>query len=692
MAGVARVAFVLALVPASFASGWQLHSLPFDASSVTSRNAQLPRRQAWGLTQPGTTGVAAMQLTVVSPTQILIVDKVERNPLLVNGHSAWSALYNTDTNTVRPVDVVTNSFCAGGAWLSNGTLLNVGGNAVLDGDLGDKNGAQGLRMFTPSHRSGENRYLQKCVFFESPNRIRLGVARWYPTVVRLDDGSVFIIGGSLTGVFENSAAANVPSIEFWPPKNVNGHNGTPVPSQFLQDTLNANLFPIAILLPAGRIFVAANQKAMIYDWRLDLEIRLPDLPNGVRISYPMAGTGVLLPLSPDNGYTPTVLICGGSAHSDSPTVVLSSQDTASAQCARMELSVPGIRAGWLVETMPEPRIMPDVVQLPDGRLLIVNGGRTGYSGTCLPLSPYLLTWYGNVLHQVGASNADNPVLRPVIYDPAAAEGSRFSTAGLPTSTIPRLYHSVASLLPSGAIVIAGSNPNEDVSTVKYATEYRLEILSPPWMTAARPTFTGLPPNANFGTNVTLTIAVPASLMAGSSVALMDLGYSTHALHMNMRHVWLNSARRSNTTLVVTIPPNPTIYPPGPGWLYVVANGTPSKGQQLLVGTGGGPRVDTAAWAKYAPFFPSILVLNLLEACSQLRATRVEAPGRYARCQLGFISQTLRGPLILFRCCEVRTSYSIIRTCSTSFFFLRRHHPSKSSGKEDASTELPWAKE
>lgn len=84
-------------------------------------------------------------------------------------------------------------------------------------------------------------------------------SRWYPTVVHLDDGSLFIIGGSITGVFQNNAALNVPTFEFWPPKNVNGHNGTPIPSRFLNDTLSANLFPIAILLPAGRIFIAANR-------------------------------------------------------------------------------------------------------------------------------------------------------------------------------------------------------------------------------------------------------------------------------------------------------------------------------------------------------------------------------------------------------------------------------------------------
>ena len=52
--------------------------------------------------------------------------------------------------------------------------------------------------------------------------------------------------------------------------------------------------------------------------------------------------------------------------------------------------------------------------------------------------------------------ADTPVFTPIIYNPAAAAGSRFTTQ--PASSIPRLYHSVATLLPSGEVLVSGSNP------------------------------------------------------------------------------------------------------------------------------------------------------------------------------------------------------------------------------------------
>ena len=51
--------------------------------------------------------------------------------------------------------------------------------------------------------------------------------------------------------------------------------------------------------------------------------------------------------------------------------------------------------------------------------------------------------YGNVQGQVGKSNADRPAFRPVIYDYSAPKGSRFSTQGMPKSSIARMYHRYA---------------------------------------------------------------------------------------------------------------------------------------------------------------------------------------------------------------------------------------------------------
>jgi hypothetical protein len=99
-------------------------------------------------------------------------------------------------------------------------------------------------------------------------------------------------------------------------------------------------------------------------------------------SSPFSAGAVLLPLTPENNYTPEVMICGGSTVSDTtnPGSEISSQTPASAQCIRMVLNTAGIAAGWKVESMPQARVMPELIQLPDMSIVIVNGAQTGVAG------------------------------------------------------------------------------------------------------------------------------------------------------------------------------------------------------------------------------------------------------------------------------------------------------------------------
>lgn len=106
---------------------------------------------------------------------------------------------------------------------------------------------------------------------------------------------------------------------------------------------------------------------MIYDWNQNTEQRLPDIPNGIRITYPMTAGAIMLPLSEANGYTPEVLMCGGSNVDDTmPSWEIGSQAPASDQCIRMVLDEKGIAKGWQIERMPQARLMPDLVLLPNG--------------------------------------------------------------------------------------------------------------------------------------------------------------------------------------------------------------------------------------------------------------------------------------------------------------------------------------
>ena len=78
----------------------------------------------WDFVQNGTSGIVALESIIVSDNLAIFFDRASNDPLQVNDHPAWGALYNLETNTASPLDLITDSFCASGGFLSNGTMVN----------------------------------------------------------------------------------------------------------------------------------------------------------------------------------------------------------------------------------------------------------------------------------------------------------------------------------------------------------------------------------------------------------------------------------------------------------------------------------------------------------------------------------------------------------------------------------------
>lgn len=98
--------------------------------------------------------------------------------------------------------------------------------------------------------------------------------------------------------------------------------------------------------------------------------------------------------------------------------------------------------------------MPCMVSLPDGTVMIMNGAHHGVAGFGL---------------------AEDPNLNAVLYDPSEPINSRFSI--LNNTIVARMYHSEATLLPDGRVLVSGSDPqtfNAD-GTAKYPEEFRIEV-------------------------------------------------------------------------------------------------------------------------------------------------------------------------------------------------------------------------
>ncbi|KAF7984141.1 hypothetical protein HWV62_16788 [Athelia sp. TMB] len=565
-----------------------------------------------------------MMMFLGNEEKMYMLDKAEGNAVQLNGHPAWGAVWDINSRTAETMEVLTNTFCASGMHLPNGSYVTFGGNGAIGpgGNIGsvrnsagsgaydavyeDYDGTKAIRILNPCTNSDDFNST-KCQWYDNPAQLSMQKQRWYSTAEALADGSIVLIGGFVNGGYVNRNFPNTdpayeggaaePTYEFFPSK------GTAEVMQFMITTSGLNAYAHAFLMPSGKMFVQANVSTILWDYTKNVETPLPGMPNNVARVYPASGGAAMLPLTPANNYTPTIIFCGGSNMSAddygnySYPAINTWEYPASNDCQRITPEPTDGSSPTYVQDddMFGGRTMGQFITLPDGTMLMVNGGANGTAGyaTATNLTPDL------ALMPYGESLAAGPVGQPAIYNPNAPAGSRWSNAGLATSNIARLYHSSAMLLPDASVMIAGSNPNIDVNTSTiYPTTYKAEIFYPPYFSAtSRPVPSGIPSQLSYGGNP-FDVTVPASSYSGSSnsaaanttVVLTRGGFTTHGMNMGQRMLQLNNTYTVNsdgslTLHVAQVPPNPNLLTPGPCLFWVVINGVPSNGTMVQVGNG-----------------------------------------------------------------------------------------------------------
>ena len=157
----------------------------------------------------------------------------------------------------------------------------------------------------------------------------------------------------------------------------------------------------------------------------------------------------------------------------------------------------------------------------------------------------------------GFNNPTTPVFEAEMWDPTTEAWTTMAAA-----QVPRLYHSVAVLLPDGRIFSAGGNGYTQV-----------EIYEPPYLfKGARPTITLAPASVSHGQTFFVETPQAADIAAVTWIRLPSV---THAFNQNQR---INRLGFSQTTggLNVTAPQSPNLAPPGHYMLFILnSNGVPS---------------------------------------------------------------------------------------------------------------------
>ncbi|XP_057975504.1 aldehyde oxidase GLOX-like [Malania oleifera] len=457
--------------------------------------------------------------------------------------SAHSVEYDVPTNTFRPLMVQTDVWCSSGALAPDGSLVQAGGF---------NDGERVVRIFQPCNDS-------RCDWREIPDG--LAVRRWYATSQALPNGTQIIFGGRRQFNYE-----------FYPKaaSTINAYS-----LRFLVETFEKkaenNLYPFVFLNVDGNLFIFANNRAILFNYKNGTVVRTyPIMPGGDPRSYPSTGSSALLPLKLVKGGGATteaeVLICGGAPKGAYFQAQNGTFAPALNTCGRIKITDPSPK--WVMETMPMARVMGDMILLPNGDVLIINGAAAGTAG-----------WeFGR-----------DPVLKPVIYRPDIVHGSRFEVQN--PSCIPRMYHSSAVLVRDGRVLVGGSNPHiyYNFTGVLYPTDLSLEAFSPPYLDAG---LSGLRPRIvspvsqaiiEYGRPLSIQFCISGGLSQnGVSVTMIAPSFTTHSFAMNQRLLVLGGGKArsmGNSTFKVRVvtPGSGDLAPSGYYMVYVVHQGVPSEG-------------------------------------------------------------------------------------------------------------------
>lgn len=383
----------------------------------------------------------------------------------------------------------------------------------------------------------------------------------YSTQQILPDGGFIVIGGRRMFNYEYVPKEGKPNT-----KNFD--------LPFLRETtdnVENNLYPFVHLSTDGNLFVFANNRSILLDPNTNKIVREYPILSGGSRNYPASGMSALLPIKLHSANPKViqaeVLVCGGAKPESAKQAEKGTYLSALQDCGRIDITDPN--ATWKKETMPSPRVMGDMLILPTGDILMINGAKKGVSG-----------W----------QFADDPNYVPILYKPDNPTTEQFSE--LRATTIPRMYHSTSAVLPDGKILVAGSNTNNwyNFTGVKYPTELRVEKFYPPYLdpllSIHRPSiiseFNGKV--VKYGSSIEILFSLKKLLVEESDlkVTMYAPPFTTHGYSMNQRLVVLAISQLTNVMpgtfkVDVMAPPTAAIAPPGYYLLFVVHRSVPSPG-------------------------------------------------------------------------------------------------------------------
>ncbi|MFJ3666459.1 galactose oxidase-like domain-containing protein [Streptomyces sp. NPDC090106] len=360
-------------------------------------------------------------------------------------------------------------------------------------------------------------------------------ARWYPTLVGLDDGRVLAVSG-----LDDVGMIDPGDNEIYDPKT---KKWSPGPKRYFPT------YPALFLTKGGKLFYPASNAGYgpadkgrepgLWDLEKNTFQKVPGLRDADETE---TSSSLLLPPAQDQ----KVMILGGGGVGESKK---STPRTA------------------VVDLTKENPVFEDGPNLPQG---------TRYLNSVIMPDDTVFT--SNGAEDYRGRSASN-ILKAQFYDP---KGNSFTEAASPT--VGRNYHSEALLLPDGRVATFGSDPlfDDQQNTKLGHFEQRMEVFTPPGLHRAgtdRPVLKAgsellaADRRATYRTDHPERI-VKARLMRPSAV--------THTTDVEQRSIALGLTKDAHS-VTVEVPDDPALVPPGWYMLFVSdADGTTSEAKWIQV--------------------------------------------------------------------------------------------------------------
>ncbi|NGO76141.1 DUF1929 domain-containing protein [Streptomyces sp. YC504] len=360
-------------------------------------------------------------------------------------------------------------------------------------------------------------------------------ARWYPTLVTLQDGKVLAVSG-----LDEVGVVDPGDNEIYDPSTKKWKKG---PFRYFPT------YPALFLTKGGKLFYPASNAGYgpaekgrepgLWDLEKNTFDKVPGLED---MDQTETSASLLLPPAQDQ----KVMILGGGGVGES--------EKATARTAVIDLKEddPAFKTG---PQLPQGTRYLNSVIMPDDSVF-TSGGSYDYRGR-------------------GASN----ILKAQFYVPSE---DRFRTAAEPT--VGRNYHSEALLLPDGRVATFGSDSlfGDKDNTKLGKFEQRMEVYTPPYLyrgKESRPQLTDGPREPDAKGRATFKSPAPDKIV---KARLMRPSAVTHTTDVEQRSIALDMAKTKDS-VTVTVPKDRTLVPPG--WYMVFGvdgEGTPSEAQWIHV--------------------------------------------------------------------------------------------------------------